>query len=123
LKKLNDLKSKTFSLVAWELFYEFCGHRPFYFISVSGTFLGTSLPSTPNRSRFDFDLYVYFYQYCNSNYIACFINCIIVCDMSKKMANTPLSCSGLGAGKFCIDVFAEIFFGQMKPRSGSRHGY
>ncbi len=39
--------------------YEFCGHTPFYSISVSGAFLGTSLPPTPNWSRFDLYIYVY----------------------------------------------------------------
>jgi hypothetical protein len=39
--------------------YEFCGHKPFYSISVSGAFLGTSLPPTPNWSRFDLYIYVY----------------------------------------------------------------
>ncbi len=39
-------------------------HEPFYFISVSDMFLGTSLPPTHSWSRFD--LYVYFYPYCVS---------------------------------------------------------
>ncbi len=30
--------------------YEFCGHKPFYSISVSGAFLGTLLPPTWNRT-------------------------------------------------------------------------
>jgi hypothetical protein len=34
-------------------FFEFCGHKPFYSISVSGASLGTSLPPTPKWSRLD----------------------------------------------------------------------
>jgi hypothetical protein len=57
---------------------EFCGHEPFYSISDSGVFLGTSLPPTPSWSRFD--LYMYFYSIVFnriSNYTLYFMYCII----------------------------------------------
>jgi hypothetical protein len=48
----------------WKIFYKFCGllvsrKKHLYFISVSGAFLGISLPPTPNWSRFDLFIDVY----------------------------------------------------------------
>jgi hypothetical protein len=51
-----------------------------YFISVSGAFLGTSLPPTPNWSRFDLFIGVYsiftfffYFIYCISSYTLYFV--------------------------------------------------
>ncbi len=47
-----------------------------YFISVSGAFLGTSLPPTPNWSRFDLfiDVYsIFYFIYCISSYTLYFV--------------------------------------------------
>ena len=50
-----------------------------YFISVSGAFLGTSLPPTPNWSRFDLFIDVYsilqyfYFIYCISSYTLYFV--------------------------------------------------
>ncbi len=52
-------------------FCEFCGHKPFYSVSISGEFLGTSLPPSPNWSRFD--LYIQYCFICISNYTLYFI--------------------------------------------------
>ena len=51
-----------------------------YFISVSGAFLGTSLPPTPYWSRFDLFIDVYsILFYCISTYTLYFIYCIFTC--------------------------------------------
>ncbi len=67
-----------------EIFPSFAGFwypaKKIYFISVSGTFLGTSLPPTPNWSRFDLFLNVYsILFYCISSYTLYFIYCIFTC--------------------------------------------
>ena len=50
-----------------------------YFISVSGAFLETSLPPTPNWSRFDLFMDVYsILFYCISSYTLYFIFCILL---------------------------------------------
>ncbi len=49
-----------------------------HFISVSGAFLGASLPPTPNWSRFDLFIDVYsILFYCISSYTLYFIYCIL----------------------------------------------
>jgi hypothetical protein len=64
---------------------KFCGllvsrKKHLYFISVSGAFLGTSLPPTPNWSRFDLVIDVYsILFYCISSYTLYFIYCIFTC--------------------------------------------
>jgi hypothetical protein len=71
--------SKYFHLLFVKNIYEFCGHKPFYSISVIGVFLGTSLPPTPNWSRFD--LYICFSNVFNwiSNYTLYFNYCVFTC--------------------------------------------
>jgi hypothetical protein len=55
--------AKNLGINQGNVFCEFCGHKPFYSISVSGAFLGTSLPPIPSWSRFD--LYMYVYSFVN----------------------------------------------------------
>ncbi len=73
------------------MFCEFCGHKPFYSISVSGAFLGTSLPPTPSWSRFDLHVYTYVYSIvfnCISNYTLYFMYCIIT-NCKDRACSTP----------------------------------
>ncbi len=45
-------------------FCEFCGHKPIYSISVSGAFLGTSLPPTPIGIGLIYIYSIYVYNVC-----------------------------------------------------------
>ncbi len=89
-------------------FCEFCGHKPFYSISVSGAFLGTSLPPTPSWSRFDLHVYTYVYSIvfnCISNYTLYFMYCIITNCKDRACSTPPFFYKVL----FCFLIFCHYF--------------